>query len=102
VRFLIALIPTKESVYRDNLAGAIPRPPDAYFRAVESERAFTESFEKFLSKHQIEFVNTTESLRSSLLQNQRPYPESDDGHPNKTGYAAIAKAIEPLMNLSDR
>jgi hypothetical protein len=105
-RFLVLLIPTKEFVYQEILAKTDPQPPEAYSRLIEAERSLTASFEEFLQLHEIEYVNSTSALRACLVQNERPYPESDDGHMNRIGYAAIAETtatkIFPQNKSRDR
>jgi hypothetical protein len=92
-KFFVVLVPSKCLVYRDNLTRSDSQPPQRYFQLVDAERAFTESLEQFLRTNKIEEINPTNALRGCLSKDERPFPESDDEHLNKTGYAAVAETI---------
>jgi lysophospholipase L1-like esterase len=97
-QLLIAIFPTKNTVYRELMSQSSPPPPESYFLYLDAEQKLTRSIEEFLSNHQINYVNTTTAIQDRLASNVPTHPESDDGHPNKNGYAAIAEAIMSYMN----
>jgi hypothetical protein len=96
-RFLVVILPTKSIVYSELMSTATPAPPQAFSRYNEAEQRLTRSIEEFLDAHNIDYVNSTSALRERLARNEPTHPESDDGHPNKNGYAAIAGAILPWV-----
>jgi hypothetical protein len=97
IRLLVAIVPTKEMVYAQLMKDRQQKVPDAYFELVNKEQLLIDGFEAFLKSHDIEFVNTTSSLRSCFQQGIRPFPPSLNEHPNAHGYTTIAEALAPLL-----
>jgi hypothetical protein len=92
VRLLVAIIPTKETVYAPLMAHQADAP-EAYSRLVRKEQQVIETLEAFLAQERVDFVDVTAALRAEFSQNLRPFPASDNTHPNANGYRAIAGAI---------
>jgi lysophospholipase L1-like esterase len=89
IRFIIVLIPTKETVFRqfgENSAMS-------YRRAIESEERVWQSTKDFLVRNSIEYLDALPALREQLMTGVQPYQVSHDGHPNEHGHAAIAKLV---------
>lgn len=99
VRLIVVLIPTKQMVYRE-IFGQHTFFDGDFEKELCIEERLTTEIEQFLEDRQIEYVNTTSSIRSCFVQGVRPYPESDDGHLNSHGYKAIAEAVLPLVAKS--
>jgi hypothetical protein len=96
-RLLLVILPTKSIVYSQLMSTANPAPPESFFRYNQAEQRLTRSIEEFLKANEIDYVDTTAAFQDRLTRNQPTHPESDDGHPNKNGYAAIAEAIVPWV-----
>jgi hypothetical protein len=96
IRFAVAIIPTKATAYAELMTRQKDVTP-RYFDLLAKERRLTQRLEAFLDRESIAFVNTTAVLRGVLAEGQRPYPSSDNTHPNATGYAAIAKALASVV-----
>lgn len=92
IRLLVAIIPTKASVYKEELMGA----GDQLLRtriagALAKEDDFRKSLSLGLSATGVEVVDLYEILRTSA-DRADVYP-INDGHPNALGYAVIAGGI---------
>ena len=93
VRFLVVLFPTKQMVYRPLMQKQQANVPDSYFRLPKHEQRLTADIERFLTDSAIEFVNLTAALRACFERGVRPFPPSDNTHPNADGYEAAAAAV---------
>jgi hypothetical protein len=100
-RCIIVIIPTKNMVYEHLVAATESDFPEKFHSAVDHERQITIALERFLSENAIEYVNTTKSLRGALAMGGRPYPQSDDMHPNAMGYAAIARVVAERLAANE-
>jgi len=100
VGFLVVLIPTKELVFKELVDRDAPRSNPEYDRLIASETGFWEQTKSDLHDHGIEWVDALPALRKTLMARKSPYSPTPDGHPNATGYRAIADAV--VAALSER
>lgn len=89
IRFLVVLIPTKETVFREFLKD----PSQSYHSLIENEEQFRTTTKDFLAANGIEYLNSLPALREQLATGTQPYRVSWDGHPNGHGHNAIAKLL---------
>jgi len=90
-KFLVVLIPTKELVFEDMVAGAAR---SKHFSALlEHEKQMWEQTKTTLTAAGIEFVDALPVLKARLIRGEQPYPQSQDGHPNAAGQGAIAQLV---------
>lgn len=97
IAFVVALIPTKESVFADYI-GNNPNIRNAKVidQVISKERQINQLVKKYLDEHQILYIDLLPALQQAVPV-KRIYPQSEDGHPNKEGYEVIAKAIQRLL-----
>lgn len=89
---LVLLIPTKELVFKD-VAGANSKKPSAdYLAAVANEEEVFARIRRSLVDQNIPYADALPWLRKCFRQGEQPYFAEEDGHPNATGYRAIAQA----------
>ncbi len=96
IRFLVVLIPTKESVFRD----LVERPTASYRSLIENEELFLRTTVDFLDRYGIEYVDALPALRKQFLAGSQPYQPTADGHPNVFGHRAIAELISNRLRGS--
>ncbi len=89
VRFLVVLIPTKETVFRD----LWQNPASSYRSLTENEERMWRTTKTFLERHGIEYLDALSALRERLAAGIQPYQVSIDGHPNEQGHGAIARLV---------
>ncbi len=89
VRFMVALIPTKELVFKSSVLD----PSERFRRLIENEERLWATTVSFLEDLGVEYVDALPDLREALSLGNQPYPESRDGHPNRAGQRAIAGAV---------
>ncbi len=89
IRFIVVLIPTKETVFRRLWKD----PPAGFRRTVENEERVWKITKDFLEYDGIEYFDTLPVLREQLMSGGQPYQVSYDGHPNEHGHMAIAKLV---------
>ena len=99
IQLLIAMIPTKESVYARYLENDPALENTAIKSLLTNERAVTAIVKAFFENHGIPYVNLLPHLQEQVSRFQL-YPGNFDGHPNKNGYRVIAENVERyLRNL---
>ncbi len=89
IRFLVVLVPIKETVFR----GRWQHPSLSYRRLTEEEGRFWTLTKDFLARHGIAYLDTLSALQELLAAGIQPYQVSQDGHPNRHGHRAIAKLV---------
>jgi hypothetical protein len=89
IRFLVLLVPTKETVFRKFWQ----HPSMSYRRLTENEERFWKITKDFLEDSGIEYLDTLSVLREQLAMGIQPYQVTRDGHPNEHGYNAIAQSV---------
>lgn len=96
IRLIVALIPTKESVYRGLLrqAGYLEKYPRLAV-AIDQETEARAVIVKYLQDLNIEFLDVLPPLETRV-NNRDLYPRTDS-HPNKYGYRIIAEAVRDYL-----
>ena len=89
IRFVVALIPTKERVFATH-AGSVD---EAFDRQVAEERAWNEKTRVYLDSLGIEYVDLLPALEAGVADDRNPYFESPDGHPDPEGHEMMARAL---------
>lgn len=89
IRFLVVLVPTKETVFR----GHWQNPSTSYHRLTEHEARFWAITKDVLARNGIEYLDALPALQAQLAAGIQPYQVSQDGHPNRHGHQAIAKLV---------
>jgi len=89
IRFLVVLVPTKETVFRD----LWKHPSTSYRGLIENEERFWAITKDFFTSNGIEYLDSLPVLQKQLALGIQPYPDSPDGHPNEHGHMAIAKHV---------
>ncbi|ETX00624.1 MAG: hypothetical protein ETSY1_10525 [Candidatus Entotheonella factor] len=97
MRFLVLLVPTKETVFR-NLGS---HPAVSYRRLTDQEARFWATTKAFLARRGIEYLDALPALQGQLAAGVQPYPMSQDGHPNRHGHQAIAKLVANHLSQPD-
>jgi hypothetical protein len=101
IEFLVALLPTKESVFAPYIKGHRTLPTYHLMdKLIKDERRVNDLVQAKFKEHNISYVDTIVSLRDAAGKEQI-YPNNYDGHPNKNGYRIIAKAVEQRLKNSD-
>jgi hypothetical protein len=95
IRFLVVLIPTKETVFR-NLG---QNPSRSYSSLTENEERFWRTTKAFFAQNGIEYLDALPTLQEQLGAGIQPYPVSPDGHPNEHGHRAIAQLVAAYLEL---
>jgi lysophospholipase L1-like esterase len=94
IRMLVVLIPTKELVFRRYvLAADGVEPTQTYINLVRNESDLWMRIRNEFDNLGIEYVDPLPELRRALNSGRMIYDISQDGHPRKAGYAAIAMAV---------
>ena len=89
IRFLVVLVPTKETVFRD----LWKHPSTSYRSLIINEERFWSITKNFFSYNGIEYLDSLPVLKKQLALGIQPYPVSSDGHPNEHGHIAIADLV---------
>lgn len=93
VNLLIALLPTKEIIYSEYLEQQANLPHSQTIKQIlENERKIIETFLSFFKQHEISFVDLGSALKAER-EKHTLYPIHSDAHPNREGYAVIAKIL---------
>lgn len=88
VRFLVVLLPTKESVFASRVRmGAEHASLDSL---VGNEKLVRDEIVDWLKLSSIEYVDVLPALQGSTAQ---PYFVDADGHPNEVGHRVIAESV---------
>ena len=95
VRFLVVLIPTKESVFASRMNGRLH--DDRVSTVVEHEQRIREDLADWLHSQGIETLDVLPDLQRAATQ---PYFENADGHPNEVGHRTIAAAVAQRLSMN--
>lgn len=96
-KLVVLLIPTKQMVYRELIAEQRGPGSEILLQAIADEAQWTRQLEEFFAGLEVPTVNSTELISRALMDKRKPYPVSEDGHPNGIGYAQMANACEGLV-----
>lgn len=97
IRFLVLMLPTKESVY----ACYIEHNPtlqrgDLVDAVIANEHRVNVIMKDYFTQNNIRFVDALDSLRASASQ-EKIYPSNQDSHPTEAGYRVIAQAVAKYL-----
>lgn len=93
VRFVVLMLPTKERV-----VGDVWTSPTPSFRSLMlNETQAWERAERYFAENDIEYIDALPALQGQWTTAGQPYPVSKDGHPNREGHAAIARAVSDYL-----
>jgi lysophospholipase L1-like esterase len=93
IRFVVAVIPTKETVFAEHLEHNANLPLSTVLdKLIAGEREARATMFAFFATSGIEYVDLLPPLRRSI--DQQLYARSaSDMHPNRNGYRVIGEAI---------
>lgn len=96
-RFLVVIIPTKESVFSDYIEGRRDLDAsDSIDELIKNERQVNKIVKTYFDEHGIEYIDVLDSLKSEAGSEQL-YPNNFGGHSNKNGYGIIAEAVRHYL-----
>jgi hypothetical protein len=90
---MVVLIPTKEFVYADRLAGRDDLAnADAIARLLGMEQLQRDTIREFLEERAVPVVDPLAAMRTAARTGPI-YPSNEGGHPLSAGYRTIADAV---------
>jgi lysophospholipase L1-like esterase len=93
-RLVVLLIPTKELVYADLMAG---QSSAAYVQQIRFEEDARSRIVDLLDANGIEYVDSLPALREAVQSGIAIYPRDTDGHPVPEGYRIIADTVASYL-----
>jgi hypothetical protein len=96
VQFVVAVIPTKETVFSEYLEGKKMPLSEVIDRLIANERIAREKVFKFLGESDIRHVDTLPALKRSI-EHELYARTAVDIHPSNNGYKVIAEAISSAL-----
>ncbi len=101
IRFMVILLPTKESVYWPVVVRASAHPDEDLAQLVQQEASARAMLTERLEKSGICFEDMLPALRAKV--DEEPlYPNNDDGHPNEHGYQVIAERVSQVLAIDQQ
>lgn len=100
--FMVLLIPTKELVFKDVVYEESTEVPETFKTLIESEERFWQETKRYLSDHDIYFIDALPALQAVLQEGNQPFPVSADDHKSGLGHEAVAKYILPRLERNFR
>ena len=97
INVIVLFIPTKEMAFEDAAKEKSSKIIKDYDSLIKNEKIFWKTTMNFLKKHKIDFIDSLPYLRDYIKNGDQPYKISQDGHPNKIGYYAIAEAVYAVI-----
>lgn len=91
-KFLVVLIPTKESVFWPRVKN--PENHKEFQALIDDEDRLKSELIEYFKSENILFLDVLTPLRNAKVQ---PYFQNADGHPNFEGHRIIAENIEKIM-----
>jgi lysophospholipase L1-like esterase len=92
IHFIVALLPTKETIFRRKVHGTSRY--ELYAGLVQYEDEIRAQLKALFEEHRVDFVDPLPRLQDADVQ---PNFENADGHPNVAGQALIAAAIYDFL-----
>ena len=89
IRFLVVLIPSKETVFSQLWLN----PSASYRRLTENEERFRNITRNFFERGRIEYLDSLPVLREQFAAGIQPFFVSHEGHLNEHGQKAIARLV---------
>lgn len=101
VRFLVVILPTKESVFGEFIEGnAALQYSGEIDRLLLNERQVSAEVESYFDEHGIPYLDLLGPLREAALREQ-VYPNNYSGHFNRNGNRIIAESISRRLESRD-
>ena len=101
VRFLVVILPTKESVFGEFVEGnAALQYSGEIDRLLLNERQVSAEAESYFDEHGIPYLDLLGPLREAALREQI-YPNNYSGHFNRNGNRVIAESISRRLEARD-
>ncbi len=98
VRFLVVIIPTKESVYGSFIEGKKNlQYSDTIDRLLENERRVSRTAQSYFTENSIPYLDLLPPLESAA-RTEQIYPNNYSGHFNNNGNRVIAEAIKKYLD----
>lgn len=91
--FAVLLIPTKEFVFRQTVAGSTVEASTDFRKLMAAETTFWDTIRAELASRGIPSIDALPLLRAQVESGLQPYPESEDGHPTPAGQRLLAELI---------
>lgn len=92
--FLVVIIPTKESVFKDYVEGETDLPEyGKMHELIENERKVNKIATNYFRENGIDYIDVLEPL-SKQAGKEQLYPNNFGGHTNKNGYRIIAESVK--------
>ena len=96
-KFLVVIIPTKESVYAEYIEGDKSLPASEKLdRLIANEREVNAEVKEYFDAHGIAYVDVLGAL-SQKAGSEQLYPANFGGHTNGNGYRIIAETINGYL-----
>jgi lysophospholipase L1-like esterase len=93
IHLVIALIPTKTSVYARYIENDLAvEHADAFNKLLANERRINSVVKAYFEEHSLSYIDLLPQLQANTSQGQL-YPGNYDGHPNRNGYRVIAETV---------
>jgi lysophospholipase L1-like esterase len=97
MKFLVVIIPTKESVYARYIEGNKSLPASEKIdRLIANEREVNAEVKRYFNEHGIAYVDVLDALREKAGSEQL-YPANFGGHTNGNGYRIIAETVNSWL-----
>lgn len=99
IRFVVLMIPTKESVFKE----LNTRPSKNYSLLIQNEEKLWGILKENFKANNIEYLDVLPGMKEqlSLGNNLYQYRMPQDGHPSSHGYKAIAKLVANYLESTD-
>ena len=98
VEFVVALIPTKQSVFAKYIKGNSKlKNYDILMQQIQNEEHIRDIIKNDFQNQHLSYVDLLSDLRNGVDQGIRVYPSDEEGHPLKNGYDIMAKSIGAFL-----